>query len=220
VGHSAAVPGIFTVAGTNPVAANGSQDAHTQSAGTSCDATTLTADRTIGRKVVAGFTLAGFPVAASLLEHFLAGTGTAVGYGTGSQISQEALTAAAFRTVNEDVQQEILSQLKAGQTSVRLSAAQLPTVAFETMSSDLYWAFRGTQGLAVTGSGRKENGRFIGTLSYSIRDSYGFPVGDTLDGFGPPMRYLQTTCGAPQYAGGAHWFPDTIVVTVPFNQPD
>jgi hypothetical protein len=33
------------------------------------------------------------------------------------------------------------------------------------------------------------------------------------------MRYLQTVCGAPQHAGGAHWFPDTITVTVPFSQP-
>jgi hypothetical protein len=32
------------------------------------------------------------------------------------------------------------------------------------------------------------------------------------------MRYLQTACGAPQHPGGAHWFPDTIAVTVPFNR--
>ena len=41
---------------------------------------------------------------------------------------------------------------------------------------------------------------------------------NTLDGFGPPMRYLQTACGAPRHAGGAHWFPDTITVTVPFDR--
>ena len=77
---------------------------------------------------------------------------------------------------------------------------------------------RGTQGLTITGSGHHGNGRYVGTLSYVIRDSYGFPVGDTLDGFGPPMRYLQTACGAPQHAGGARWFPDTITVTVPFSR--
>ena len=33
------------------------------------------------------------------------------------------------------------------------------------------------------------------------------------------MRYLQTACGAPQHAGGARWFPDTITVTVPFSRP-
>jgi hypothetical protein len=65
----------------------------------------------------------------------------------------------------------------------------------------------------------KSKGRYVGTLTYVIRDSYGFPAGETLGGFGPPMRYLQTVCGAPQHAGGAHWFPDTITVTVPFDQP-
>ncbi|MGH3251270.1 MAG: hypothetical protein ACRDOI_34395, partial [Trebonia sp.] len=113
----------------------------------------------------------------------------------------------------------VVGQLKAGQAQVRLSAARLPTVAFESTAGDLYWGFRGTQGLTVTGSGVREKGRYVGTLTYVIRDSYGFPAGDTLGGFGPPMRYLQTVCGAPQHAGGAHWFPDTITVTVPLSQP-
>src|SRR6185437_1572398 len=124
----------------------------------------------------------------------------------------------AFQAVDHEVQAEILSQLKAGRTHVRLSAAQLPTVAFESTTSDLYWGFRGTQGLTVTGSGHRAHGRYTGTLRYVIRDSYGIPAGDTLDGFGPPMRYLQTACGAPQHRGGARWFPDTITVTVPFNR--
>ena len=113
----------------------------------------------------------------------------------------------------------IRRQLKAGQAHVQLPAAQLPTVTFESTSSDLYWGFRGTQGLTVTGSGTRQNGRYAGTVTYVIRDSYGFPADDTLAGFGPPMRYLQTACGAPQHAGGARWFPDTITVTVPLNQP-
>ena len=76
---------------------------------------------------------------------------------------------------------------------------------------------RGSAGLLRGVVVRRENGRYTGTLSYVIRDSYGFPASDTLDGFGPPMRYLQTACGAPQHAGGARWFPDTITVTVPFR---
>ena len=71
----------------------------------------------------------------------------------------------------------------------------------------------------MTGRGSRENVRYTGTLSYVIRDSYGFPASDTLHGFGAPMRYLQTACGAPQHPGGAHWFPDTITVTVPFRPP-
>ena len=121
--------------------------------------------------------------------------------------------------MNNKVQRAILRQLKSGKTRVHLSRARLPTVAFESKNSDLYWGFRGTQGLTVTGSGSRTNRRYTGTLSYVIRDSYGFPASDTLHGFGAPMRYLQTACGAPQHPGGAHWFPDTITVIVRFSRP-
>jgi hypothetical protein len=153
------------------------------------------------------------------LTHFLNGKGTKVDYPAGSPISNKARSSSAFRAVNNEVQEAILRQLKAGKTHVQVSGAQLPTLAFESKNSDLYWGFRGTQGLTVTGNGSRKNGRYAGTLSYVIRDSYGFRASDTLHGFGAPMRYLQTACGAPKHAGGAHWFPDTITVTVPFNQP-
>ena len=217
--HSAGAALAFTVAGTRPVLPGGSQDTHAQTPDASCDSGTFAADKALGARVAHGFALAGLPVSADLLAHFLKGKGTEVDYRPGSPISKQALASSAFRTVDSDVQEAILRQLKAGKAHVRLSAAQLPTVAFESRTSDLYWGFRGTQGLTVTGSGRRENGRYVGTLSYVIRDSYGFPVGDTLEGFGPPMRYLQTACGAPQHAGGARWFPDTITVTVPFSRP-
>jgi hypothetical protein len=217
--HPAQAPVAFTIAGDRPVLRSGSQDTHAQTPNARCDSATLAADKDLGARVVRAFALAGFPASADLLAHFLTGTGTGVNYRAGSPIAKKALASEAFRALNAEVQTAILRQLKAGRTRVRLSAAQLPAVAFESRSSDLYWGFRGTQGLTVTGRGTREHGRYAGTLSYVIRDSYGFPVGDTLDGFGPPMRYLQTACGAPRHAGGAHWFPDTITVTVPFNRP-
>jgi len=217
--HSARAPVAFTIAGDRPVLRSGSQDTHAQTPNARCDSATLAADKDLGARVVRAFALAGFPASADLLAHFLTGTGTGVNYRAGSPIAKKALASEAFGALNAEVQTAILRQLKAGRTRVRLSAAQLPAVAFESRSSDLYWGFRGTQGLTVTGRGTREHGRYAGTLSYVIQDSYGFPVGDTLDGFGPPMRYLQTACGAPRYAGGACWFPDTITVTVPFNRP-
>jgi hypothetical protein len=217
--HSASDAFAFTVAGNRPVLPSGSQDTHVQTPAASCDSATFAADEALGAKVAYGFALAGFPASADLLTHFLTGKGTEVEYRAGSVISKQALASGAFRAVNNEVQEAILGQLKAGRTRVQLSAAQLPTVAFESRTSDLYWGFRGTQGLTVTGRGSREDGRFTGTLSYVIRDSYGFPAGDALGGFGPPMRYLQTACGAPQHAGGARWFPDTVTVTVPFNRP-
>jgi len=218
-GPSAGAAAAFTVAGVRPVRASGSQDTHAQTPKAGCDSAAFAVDKALGRKVSLGFALAGFPASADLLTHFLTGKGTEVDYPAGSPISKEALSSSAFLAVNNEVQEAILSQLKAGKTRVRLSGAQLPTVAFESKSSDLYWGFRGTQGLAVTGSGHRENRRYTGTLSYVIRDSYGFPASDALHGFGAPMRYLQTACGAPQHPGGAHWFPDAITVTMPFSQP-
>jgi hypothetical protein len=217
--HSAEAALAFTVAGNRPVLPGGSQDTHAQTPDTTCDSAMFAADKALGARVARAFALAGFPVSADLLTHFLTGKGTGVHYRAGSPIAKKALASEAFRALNADVQKAILGELTAGRTRVGLSAAQLPAVAFESTSSDLYWGFRGTQGLTVTGRGIRENGRYAGTLSYVIRDSYGFPAGDTLDGFGPPMRYLQTVCGAPRHAGGAHWFPDTITVTVPFNRP-
>jgi hypothetical protein len=207
----------FTVTGDNPVTPDGSQDTYGTTPSATCDSAQLKADQSLGASIAAGFALEGFPAASDLLAHFLAGTGTEIDYGLGSTISNQAQASAAFQTVNDVVQGEIALQLKAGDTRVRLSAAQLPTVLFASTASDLYWGFRGTQGLTVSGGGRGENGRYTGTLTYVIRDSYGFPADDTLDGFGPPMRYLQTVCGAPQHTGGARWFPDTITVRVPLN---
>jgi hypothetical protein len=199
------------------VTPNGSQDTYAAAPGSTCDNAQLKADQSLGASIAGGFSLEGFPAASNLLTHFLSGSGAETDYGLGSTISEQAQASVGFRTVNDIVQGEIAVRLKAGDTRVRLSAAQLPTVLFASESSDLYWGFRGTQGLTVTGSGRRENGRYAGTLTFVIRDSYGFPADDTLDGFGPPMRYLQTVCGAPQHPGGARWFPDTITVRVPFS---
>ncbi|HTR92956.1 MAG TPA: hypothetical protein VMI73_14585 [Trebonia sp.] len=218
---SAATAPSFTVTGENPVLPNGSQDTNDQATGAVCDKTKFSADRTLGADIAAGFALDGFSAASALLTHFLAGTGTKIAYPADSAISRQARASSVFETMNRAVQQAILGQLSGGpgRTRVQLSAAQLPTVAFESESSDLYWGFRGTQGLTVTGHGSLVNGRWTGTLTYVIRDSYGFPVSDALAGFGPPMRYLQTVCGAPQHPGGARWFPDSIAVTVPFSRP-
>jgi hypothetical protein len=207
----------FTVAGDNPVTPNGSQDTNAATPDATCDSAQLKSNQLLGASIASGFSLEGFPAASDLLRHFLTGTGTEIDYRLGSTISNETQASAGFTAVNEIVQGEIAVQLKDGDTRVRLSAGQLPTVLFASTASDLYWGFRGTQGLTVSGGGLRENGRYVGTLTYVISDSYGFPADDTLDGFGPPMRYLQTACGAPQHPGGARWFPDTITVRVPFN---
>ena len=49
-----------------------------------------------------------------------------------------------------------------------------------------------------------------------VTETYGFSTAN-LDDEGPAMRYLQTTCGAPDYPGGAHWFPISVTITEPFS---
>ena len=103
----------FTVTGTHPVEPNGSQDTHAQTPGTSCASATSASDHALGVRIARGFTLAGFPVGAELLTHFLQGKGTRVVFPAGSPISKKALASSAFQAVNSEVQAEILGQVAA-----------------------------------------------------------------------------------------------------------
>ena len=116
VPSAAHAPFAFRVTGVRPVLPNGSQDTHAHTPGTACDSATFTADKALGVRVAQGFALARFPASAHLLTHFLAGKGTGVDYRAGSLVSREALASRAFRAVNTEVQEAVLSQLKAGRT--------------------------------------------------------------------------------------------------------
>jgi hypothetical protein len=208
----------FTVGGSVPVAPSSSQDTHAQASG-SCQPRRLHRYQALGEATVISFTSTGASTAATLLSHFLAGRGTAVRFGAGSQIAREARASRVFRNLNAAIQADVLAQLRAGRRHVRLASSQLPPLRFglHGSSRDLYLSFRGTQGLSIRGSATLRHGRYTGQLTYVIRDSYGFSVSDQLLGVGTAMRYLQTSCGHPPVTGGAHWFPDSVTVTVPFR---
>jgi hypothetical protein len=209
----------FTVSGAIPVQPNSSQDTHDQTPNAKCNSGSFAFDEALGIEVIGAFATARLPASALLLAHLLNGTGTEIDFSVGSAISKEAQASSVFKQLNTAVQAEVVRQLNAGSHQISLAAPPLNTIRFGDVTSDLYWGFRGTQGLTVSGSGSIQNGNYVGTLTYVIEDSYGFPPNDRLDYFGPEMRYLQTACGAPQHKGGARWFPDTITVTVPFKQP-
>lgn len=194
---------------------------HAEDPAAVCQPQKFRRDETLGQAAVAGFTASGAPVSAELLTHFLGGTGTAVRFGAGSRISREARASSAFRSLNRHVQAAVLSRLRAGTSRVRLSGSALRTIRFGAPASapDLYFGFRGTQGLDVRGTGTMTGRRYTGVLTYVIRDSYGFPPRDQLAGVGTAMRYLQVDCGNPPVRGGARWFPDSVTVTVPFRHP-
>ena len=206
----------FTVTGTDPVEPNSSQDTHAQAAA-ACRPKVFRGDETLGQAAAAGFTAVNAPVAGELLAHFLAGTGTAIRFGPGSQIAREARASRVFRELNRNIRAVVLSQLHAERHHVVLAARVLTPVLFGVpgSSQDLYLGFRGTQGLDVRGGGTITRAGYSGTLTYVIRDSYGFPPQDKLLGVGTAMRYLQVNCGSPPHHGGARWFPDSITVTVP-----
>jgi hypothetical protein len=196
-----------------------SQDTHAQDPAAACQPGKLRRDDALGNATAAGFALARAPVSATLLAHFLAGTGTAMHFGAGSHIAREARASSAFQGLSRHIQAAVLSQLRAGRSHVQLTEPALRTIRFALPASsrDLYLGFRGTQGLDVRGTGTITGHMYTGRLTYVIHDSYGFPPRDQLLGFGPAMRYLQVNCGNPPTPGGAHWFPDSITITVPFR---
>jgi hypothetical protein len=211
----------FLVSGSIPVAPNPSQDTHAHNPAAVCQPKEFRHDKSLGQTANLGIASAGLPVATVLLAHFLRGTGTAMRFGARSPIAREARASRVFRSLNGKIQAAVLSQLRAGASHIRLPGSVLRTIRFvpPASSQDLYLGFRGTQGLDVRGTGTITGRRYTGTLTYVIRDSYGFPPRDQLLGVGTAMRYLQTDCGNPPVRGGAHWFPDSITVTVPFRHP-
>ena len=210
----------FTVRGSHPVVNDGSQDTHASTPNSTCSAVALSSYDALGSKVAAGFGLIGAPNAKSLLNHFLGGSGKEVDFPAGTTVSSETKTSSAFNNLNTVIQAQLLQLLRAGYSTAVLPSGVVQPLNFEIASNnDLTWGFGGTQGLSITGSGSLRSGRYVGTINYIIWDSYGFSPTDKFKGIGTDMRYLQTVCGAPQVPTGAHWFLDSISLSVAFNQP-
>jgi hypothetical protein len=208
----------FTVTGSLPVLPSGSQDTHASVPNSVCDPAQFARAEAEGKLVASGFSLIGAPDAGTLLRHFLAGSFSAVNFPAGSTVSEDLLTNPDFQSLNAAVQAEMKRQLNTRNSAVMLTSPTLRRITLST-PADLEWSFSGTQGLEVTGSGAFTGGDYIGSLTYTVEDSYGFSASDTFRGIGAGMRYLQTACGNPPYSGGAHWFPDSITVTVAFDLP-
>ena len=212
----------FTVAGRFPVFRAPGQDTHAQDPSSRCDPATFQRNRAVGRAAVAGFAFTGADASARLLAHFLQGTGTPVNFGPDSAIARQAKASSAFRTMNRSVQAERAAPAAgragpgSGWTARCCSRSGSACPARRVTCT---WASAARRAWRCAARARMARHRFTGRLTYVIRDVYGFPPSDRLLGTGPAMRYLQVNCGAPEHAGGAHWFPDSITVTVPFRRP-
>jgi hypothetical protein len=164
----------------------------------------------------------GAPHGAQLLQHYLDGkNNTPVDFFVDSPVSADVRTTTEFRALDNAIQDLVKQQLDAYPllADVSLNGPTLPLVAFSSSvllasHPDLFWAFGGTQGLDVSGSGFRANGYYRGTITYVIRDVYGFSTRSKFLGLGPDLHYLQTYCGLPYY-NGPHWFGDSVTVTLP-----
>jgi hypothetical protein len=220
----------FVVHGTIPYKPDSSADGTTP-ANTSCS--TIRKLEALTEAKIAEYGV--FPLdARNLLQHWLDGTGTQVSLGQNSGVARELLTYPGFVGMNNKIQAYTVQRLGQGQAAVTLptpvSRLSPPTASSpltlldfsdEAHYPDLYWAFRGTQGLNVSGTGTENNGRYTGKLTYTIYDTYGFRANNTSSLSGKvaaDMYYLQTHCGWPKY-GAPRWFSDSLTVTVPFNWP-
>jgi hypothetical protein len=180
---------------------------------------------------IAAFKADRAPDAANLLAHWLAGSGQPVNYGGNSALAAKAAEFPAFQAMNSQVQAYVREKLADGLTNITVPANQgysptnqrpLVLMNFNDVVNfpALYWAFRATQGIKVTGTIRDQGSRYTGRLTYVISDTYGFRANDTSRLTGPftrAMNYLQTNCGHPKFAAGPLWFSDTLTVPVNFS---
>lgn len=165
------------------------------------------------------------PTGEAWLLHFLGGTGTAIHLDDNSQLAAAVKSSSVFKNYDKVVQAEIKKDLDSGVQNVMLnykdpssSIHNTPDFSAAPRRSDPHWAFGGTQGVDVSGSGFPQHGQYVADLTYTIRDIYGFYQNKRVD-YGPEMHYLQSICGAPFHKGGAHWFEDSVTVKVKFQQP-
>lgn len=221
---------VYTISGqdSSPRGQAGKQDHGSPEQALECktpqNQKTYKEDEAEGRRIAATWQAAGLTTASALLTHFLDGTGAEVDYPDTSPVALEVAKSSAFSHMNADVLENIGTHLdfNPAQTQVKVpNPDPLHALAFLNYfrEPDLYWAFRYTHLIKVNGNAVVLGSNYVGSLTYMISESYGFNKGNTFFGIGTAMRFLQTTCGAPFFPGGAQWFTVTVTVTVPFTIP-
>ena len=207
----------FTVRGSLKVLPSESQDTHAEAPpGSVCDPVTFRKDRAGGSATASGFGFLGAAGAETLLRHFLAGKSSPVHFPATSGLARDLLRNPQFQALDRAVRARVTGELNHGRRAITVTAPVLQRIVLSE-PLDLGLSFGGTQGLTVTGHGMLTRGHYTGSLTYTVRDSYGFTTSDHFHGVGDDMRYLQTVCGHPPQRGGAHWFPDSVTATVRFR---
>ena len=163
--------------------------------------------------------------AVAFLLHWADGSGTDMILPDGSNISNLARADASFKNFDNQIQAEAKRQWDAGNQDVVLKTNTIDWGGLLT-AADLFYSFGGTQGLDLNGSATNTNGKYVGDITYTITDTYGWNTLPTFtktgnlpgDNFRPDMHYLQTYCGStPTQKHGPHWFKSGVIVKVPIR---
>lgn len=223
----------FTVRGTHPLQpvtddSNGEYAMGSPALAKKCNKIIFDLAQLDAKNAIDFFNSVGAPTAATWLRHFLDGTHTPIHLGDDSMLAAEVKSSSVFKHYDAAVQAEIKNDLDSGVQNVVLkdwhdkssSIHTTPNFYAFGSKSDPFWAFGGTQGVDVAGNGFPQHGHYVGELTYTIHDIYGFYNSFVkLPIVGWEMHYLQGKCGAPFYKGGAQWFEDSVTVKVKFQQP-
>jgi hypothetical protein len=163
--------------------------------------------------------------AVTFLLHWADGSGTDMIRPDGSNISNLARADGSFKDFDNQIQAEAERRWNGGDQHPVLSTNTIDWGGILT-AADLFYSFGGTQGLDLDGSATNTNGKYVGDITYTITDTYGWNSLPTFtksgnvpgDNFRPAMHYLQTYCGStPTQKHGPHWFKSGVIVKVPIQ---
>ena len=179
VSRSAPVSPTVFVKGSIPYTPDPSETAVTQSSA-SCSRIYKGLDLGLYLSELAAFKADHAPDAANLLAHWLAGSGQPVNYGSSSVLATKAAEFPAFQAMNAKVQGYVWHKIAQGVTNITVPSnpGYLPTNQRPVVLMDfndvvnfpaLYWAFRATQGISLTGTIRDQGGRYTGKLTPTRR---------------------------------------------------
>jgi hypothetical protein len=163
--------------------------------------------------------------AVAFLLHWADGSGTDMILPDGSDLSSLARDDRSFQGTDDKVQAVAKGQWDAGTQDAKVTTGTVDFGGILT-AADLFYSFGGTQGLEVDGSATNTNGKYVGDITYTITDTYGWNSLPTFtkggnnpgDNFRPAMHYLQTYCGStPTHKTGPHWFKSGVIVKVPIK---
>jgi len=134
-----------------------------------------------------------------LLWHFLDGFGPSIDYRDDSSpgsVSGKVRRSASFKALDERVQKEVLEKAREGQVNFTIVSSTLHRPTSGSRATSISTGRSAAPKGSTPAAASSATSRFKGSITYVIRDSYGFRNDEGFFGADKAARYLQTTCGA------------------------